>query len=323
VIAGYIGISFSTSIPEIAVFRTLSGIGYALAVLACEDYVIDTSDPAERGRNLGAFSMVYFSGIFAGTALGGVLADRIGQAAGFLVGATMVTVSLVLVLWLTRSRSPLPHVAAVKPAETSVPASWRGTFADRRLIVLLLGIVAPSQIVDQAYILLLMPLVLEGLGFEVADIARCLMLYCIAVAGVGNVTGHLARFGLTPFATAVLAQTLAGLAILCAATWQTPVLMIVTLVLVGIGFGLARWAAISIAVAIAERSASPSGAVRVLGMMRSFERIANVSTLFLVSALAGQIGYDATMASIGLVVLSGAGAFLLFVWSKTGVSLPR
>ena len=70
VIAAYVGQFTADTVPEIVLWRTITSFGYTLVVLACEDYVIDTSAREARDRALGNFSVVYFGGIFAGTALG-------------------------------------------------------------------------------------------------------------------------------------------------------------------------------------------------------------------------------------------------------------
>ena len=63
-IAAHVGLYLSTSVIEIIVFRTISGFGYAIVVLACQDYVLDVVAKEQRTRSLGIYSGVLFAGIF-------------------------------------------------------------------------------------------------------------------------------------------------------------------------------------------------------------------------------------------------------------------
>lgn len=307
VVGSDIGLYWATSVPEIVLWRTITGFGYALVVLACEDYVIDATPRADRDRALGVFSVVFFGGIFAGTALGGVLADRFGQSTVFLVSAALVAASLALIAWLTGGSVSRP---ATKRTASAI--SWRAALSNRRLSALLVGIVAPAQVMDQAFVVFLVPLILDGLGVGVADIARCLMLYCLAVVAIGNFPGRLVASGFTPALGAFVGQVLAGSALLLVALDPAPLTMVAALTIAGIGFGLVRWAAVSLAMAIAESELAHLGAASVLGTLRPFERIVSIAGLLVIAAVAGRIGYSGATATVAFTCLAGAAFFLPF-----------
>src|SRR2546423_14823731 len=87
-------------------FRTLTGFAYAIATLAFQDYVLDILPKEQRVRSLGFVTAALFGGIFAGTALGGILADRLGASAVFYVSAGLVLTSAVLTLLFVPSGPP-------------------------------------------------------------------------------------------------------------------------------------------------------------------------------------------------------------------------
>ncbi len=89
----HIGLYFSTNVIEIVLFRTITGFGYAVVALSCQDYVLDAVSRKDRNRSLGLFTAAFISGVFAGAALGGVLADRLGQDTVFAVSAGLVLIS--------------------------------------------------------------------------------------------------------------------------------------------------------------------------------------------------------------------------------------
>jgi Na+/melibiose symporter-like transporter len=111
--AAHLGFYFATTVPEIVAARTVTGFGYALVTLACQDYVLDTTRREDRDRSLGMFSTVICGGIFCGTALGGVLADRLGQANVFLLSATLIVTSALLIIWFVAPTAGSESVATV------------------------------------------------------------------------------------------------------------------------------------------------------------------------------------------------------------------
>ena len=82
----HLGLYAASSTIEIIIFRTLIGMGYAIATLVCQDYVLDVVPKSMRNRSLGLFTSAMFGGVFAGTAMGGVLADRLGLSPSRPVG---------------------------------------------------------------------------------------------------------------------------------------------------------------------------------------------------------------------------------------------
>src|SRR6185295_897562 len=97
-LVGHFGLALSDNVLEIIFFRTLIGFGYAIATLAFQDYVLDLLPKEQRVRSLGFVTAALFGGIFAGTALGGILADRLGASAVFYVSAGLVLTSAILTL---------------------------------------------------------------------------------------------------------------------------------------------------------------------------------------------------------------------------------
>jgi MFS family permease len=97
-LVGHFGLALSGNVLEIIFFRTLIGFGYAIATLAFQDYVLDLLPKEQRVRSLGFVTAALFGGIFAGTSLGGILADRLRASAVFYVSAGLVVTSAVLTL---------------------------------------------------------------------------------------------------------------------------------------------------------------------------------------------------------------------------------
>ncbi len=298
----HLGLAFASTVPEIVAWRGLSAAGYALVSLACQDYLLAISDSRSRHRAIAQFSLVLFGGIFAGAALGGVLADRLGQSAVFLVGAALILVATALFQWLVQP-----------PEQHAPPIPSRGgairLYRNARLAALVIGIAIPANLMLQAFISYLVALSLDAMGASAADIGRTLMLYFLSVAFMGNAGAKAAEAGVPVALLVIAGQLVAGGAILGAALAPTPAAVAMAVLASGIGHGLVRGAQVALALAIAESELVAVGPAGVLGALRGYERAGSILGLLVAAAIASAYGYAAAAGAVALVSFVGVGVF--------------
>ncbi len=300
-IGAHLGLYFAQTAQEIIFWRSVTGVGYALITLACQDYVIDTATRETRDRLLGTFTLVLFGGVLAGVSLGGVLADRLGQQNVFLLSAVLIGVSAVLSFWLIAP-------GAGSNAGSEDRFSLRAIFAplrNRRFLAVLMGVAVPMGVIMQAFVSYLVALTLDSLGASTADIGRALTLYFIGVIAAGPLGGSLAQTGLPVRYLAVLAALMAGLALALFAFRPDVTVLVIALAVSGLGFGLARGAQVSLVMAEAETGLKDVGIVAVLGSLRTLERVGSVVGLVVMAGIAGAFGYTAAIGAIAAWVLAG------------------
>mgnify|MGYP000100221006 CR=1 FL=1 len=306
-IAAQLGMFYAETAQEIIVWRTLTGIGYAFVTLACQDYVLDTAPPEHRDRTLGVFTLVLFGGIFAGASLGGVLADRLGQANVFLLSAALIAVSTMLSAWFIA-----PGVATSAGANGSF--SLKAIVAplrNARFSALVFGLAIPANVLLQAFISFLVALVLNSLGASTADIGRTLMLYFLGVIVTGPVGGRLVEAGLPVVSVALVGSGLAGAALIAFVVWPISEVLTGVVLLTGLGHGLVRGSQVSLAMSIAERELVRPGAVSVLGSLRTLERLGSVAGLVVIAGIAGAYGYTVAIGAVAAWSIVGALVFAL------------
>lgn len=321
VLAAHLLLYFATSVPEIVVARTIIGAGYALVTLACQDYVIETTQREDRDRALGMFSAALFGGIFCGTAIGGVLADRLGPSNVFLFSAALVATSAMLTLWFVKPVSESRHAALpVTQKAPRVPTVPKvpifAALRDMRFAMLVLGVAIPANVLLQAFICYLVALSLSALGAPPADIGRTLMIYFIAVAFVGSFGGRVAGRGVPVTWIAQVGSLVAGLSLLPVALGPGKISMIFAVLGAGIGHGLVRGAQVSVAMSIAETDLSHLGSGAVLGTLRTMERLGSIVGLVAIAALAGAAGYAVATATVALWSIAGAVLFVISTRSR-------
>ncbi len=259
-LAGHIGLALSTDVLEIILFRTLIGFGYAIVTLAFQDYVLDVLPREQRTRSLGFVTAALFGGIFAGTALGGILADRLGLSAVFTVSAGLVLISAMLTLRLVPSGiRPRTAEPARKPTATAMAAILR----NYRFMVLLGCIAIPANVILQAFISYLVARQMNAFGASAAGVSRTLMLYFLMVALVSPLAGRADRRA-DPTVVALAGAGLSGAGLLAAALFPSSWTTVLAVLLSGVGHGLVRGSQVAAAMSIAESELAGFGPNAVL-----------------------------------------------------------
>jgi MFS family permease len=100
-----LGLGMSGLVPELIVFRFLSGMGAALWSISRHTFMAEEVTARERGRALATFGGVNRVGTFAGPAVGGLVAVKFGLEAPFFVYAVVAFAAMVIaILFVPESR---------------------------------------------------------------------------------------------------------------------------------------------------------------------------------------------------------------------------
>jgi len=308
IIVSHVGLYLSTNVIEIILFRTLSGFGYALFTLACQDYVLDIVPKDQRTRSLGIYSGVLFGGVFCGTAMGGVLADRLGMDSVFLVSAGLVLISGLLVFRLMPGHRG-PPIAADDQAGQTAASIW-APLRSHRFSTLVFGIAIPANALMQAFISYLVALYLNELGATTADTGRILMVFFLMIALMGPVTARVTDGRFDPALVAILGASISGVSLLLGAAWGTQLGVFVAVLCAGIGHGMVRGPQVSVAMSIAETDLTELGPNAVLGSLRTLERGGSIAGLILIALIGSNLGYPVAIGVVGVWCLAGVTAFI-------------
>ncbi len=311
----HVGLSFSSSVAEFVLWRGVARAGYALATIACQEYALDAAQGGKHGRALGGFVTVVMGGTFCGTALGGVLADRLGPGTAFLIGAALVAASGFIALRLM-SRNP---AGSPKPAYHG-RAGIFSAFANPRFAGLLFGIAVPANILMAAFLWYVVPLALADLGSRPADIGRVLMIYYLTTILVAPGIGRLVDRSSGASSLLALGGVLSGLA-LVGVTFRYGFWPIAAAVAVsGLGHAVIRSTQVPLAIRIGMTGSARTNSAQTVGALRMWERAGSVAGLLLTGLFVGQYGYSMTIGMIGCLVVAGAFAFLAveFVEARRG-----
>lgn len=305
----HLGLYMSTDVIEIILCRVVTGLGYAIAVMSCQDYVLRTVPHKDRNRSLGFFTAALFSGIFAGTALGGVFADRLGQHQVFLISALLVLLSGILTYRLLPTYR-VSNVSTKAAHNFYLPLIWR-PFASLKFAALVFGIAIPANILLQAFISFLVALELNALGASTADTGRILMTYFIAIVFVGPAAPHFLERRLNPSQVGLLGAILSGISLCVVVIWPAQWSILAAVAGAGISHGLVRDPQVAVALEIAERDLTYLDSDTVLASLRVFERTGSVVGLLVIALLSSYVGYVNSIATVAGLVITGAAIFAL------------
>jgi MFS family permease len=311
--AGFLGSAFAATVLELMAARAVTAIGYAMCTIAAQGFIIQVTPAKERARGMSIFVGVLMSANICGTAIGGILADRIGFRAVFVCSGVLALFAGTLAL-----RMLAPTNAAAAVSRSPRLADLRVMFASWRFVGLAVFAAIPAKIILTGFLFYAVPLYLSRLGVSPAETGRIMMLYSLVIVFAGPWLSTFSdRHGYGRWM--VFAGTLgAGLA-MTILWWRSDDLGVVAAVLV---VALAHAASISPQIAllpeIARREIERVGETTVLSILRMVERIGSVIGPILVAALVTEFGFVEGLTLVGayLVVLS-----LLLLTTYAG--LPR
>lgn len=167
--------------------RGFSGLGYGFINLSAQVYVIAHSSSTQRARNLAFMFAGLYAGTLCGSALGGLIADRLGYQSVFPASAILL-ILLVACLW------------RMLPAECWLREKNEGRlslqealafFKDTKMSALLLFFIIPNALITVCLFQFFVPLSLSQAGTSPASIGRVFLVYCIIVMFSGPLFGSI------------------------------------------------------------------------------------------------------------------------------------
>ncbi len=301
----HIGLSVSASVGEFVLWRGVAGAGYALATIACQEYALRASADGRQGRAMGGFVTVVIGGTFCGTAVGGVLADRLGTSITFVVGATLIALSAFVAF------RTLCHDEA-RSAPTGSPAAYRprSAFSNPRFVGLLFGIAIPANIMMAAFLWYVVPLALSDLGSRPADIGRVLMIYYLMTILAAPLAARLIDRSSNASVLLVCGGAISAIGLIFLTRWYGLWPIVGAVVLAGIGHAIIRATQVPLTIRIATTGTRATTTAKALGALRMWERAGSAIGLATTGVLVGRYGYGATIGVIGYLTAAGTLVFL-------------
>ncbi len=170
--------------------RAVVGIGYGLALMASQGFVITFSDSQSKARGLASLFAGIYAGSICGGATGGMLADRLSYESVFLCGAVILFgVALYVIVFMRGSfHKPQPQVVIQPKPDIKRVRQGRPLFNfifNRSVLGLVLFSSLPASIAAVGFLNYFSPIYLNRLGVSQSNIGRVLMIYGICMIYLG------------------------------------------------------------------------------------------------------------------------------------------
>ncbi len=305
----HLGMVFADNVIQIIGWRSLTGVGYALATIAAMEYVLDRIPSDKRAKGIGVFIAVIIGGTFAGTALGGILADRLGYDVVFMISLGLVMLAGVLGLRVMRQRTPMK-------GDGAEPFSMRDivvVLKQPSLVLLMAGVTIPMNVLMAAFLWYLVPLTMASVGSSASEIARALMVYYLVILLGGPLVTKVAERRVGNWVLVGVGSVVSGAVLLLPALSPSALTVSLAVLVAGIGHAAVRGPQIALALDIADTEFPEGGRGPILGAMRSLERLGSLAGLLFAAMLAAR--FDLTVA-IGAIGVAGAVAGLIYLVAR-------
>ena len=153
--------------------RLVTGIGYGMAWMSAQGYVLQRTLPKYRARGISNVVAGIFSGVICGNGMGALVADRLGYAQVFVIGALIMALGLVFVVLFMRPAFIAPETAVEQPGGLRI---LRLLLDPQAMLVFLCSLI-PYSVVMVGLLYYVTPLYLKAMGTSQSNIGRVIMIF--------------------------------------------------------------------------------------------------------------------------------------------------
>ncbi len=294
-------------------WRFVTAVGYGLVFVAGQSYVVVNTDAKHRAWGLAMFVGSVLAATICGPAIGGILAERIGERGTFCVGAGLALLSALLAAWLLRPPRPEQTAVRVRPLHWS---DVREVLANPRFFALVCLGAMPAKIILTGFLFYLAPLYLASLGNTPSATGRMMMLYGLLMVLLTPFAARLVdRIG-RPVLFVVLGGLTSGVGLLGLLWSDGTMMMVAAIGVLGIAQATSITPQLALVPAACRDECRRLGQVTVIGFFRLFERLGSALGPLIAGALLEPLGYVSTMVVMG-IGMAVASLLLGVVWNSS------
>lgn len=173
---GLIATAFATGFVELIAWRCVTAAGFGLVTAAILVRLAITAPERRRALNIGVFVTATGGGSICATAIGGILAERLGYENTFIVGATIVFVAMTITFGFLSSEEGVGTRVGAQAHRRRF-----GIYGSPRFMTFMALSALPSRTVLTGFLFFLVPLYLDSLDFGGAAIGRTMMVYFLVL----------------------------------------------------------------------------------------------------------------------------------------------
>ena len=311
---GLIATAFATGFVELIVWRCVTAAGFGLVTATILVRLAMTAPERRRALTLGVFVTAAGGGSVCGTAIGGILAERIGYENTFLVGAMIVFVAMAITLGFLS-----PGEGAGSGGEPRDRVKQRRSlriYGSVRFIAFMCLSALPSRIVLAGFLFFLVPLSLDSLGFGGAAIGRTMMTYFLVLLIMNQAAAMIAdRFqnhGLLILVGGAASAAGCLLFVSTADVWP----LVAAIALIGLGQSLVMTPQVAVLPVYFRKEVETHGIGAITAAFRVVERGGSIAGPLVAGVIVAATGLEESGRLIGYGVLATTAVLSLLIASR-------
>jgi len=302
-LAGYLGCAFASNVYDIIFWRGVTALGYAIITISCQGYIAAIVSSDNRAKGMAIFVGVLMTATMCGTALGGIIADRIGYQPVFLLSAFLAAFAGVLA-WMMLS-SDIDKDSKKSDKKAGASGGAMALFRNTQFAFIVLFCAIPAKIILTGFLYYMVPLYLVSLDASQSEIGRIMMVYSLVIIPLSPLASRFADYSGQMKQLVVLGTILSGIILISLYGEDSVARMLLAVALMGVAHSILKAPLIAAAMEAAE--ATPEvGRTTALGLLRTSERIGSVLGPVMVASLLVVYSFAEAMAIVGTgIVITG------------------
>jgi predicted MFS family arabinose efflux permease len=302
---GYVMSAAPHGLVDFILWRAATAFGYAVVTMACQGYISRVTSQDRRAQGLGTFVGAVLTASVCGTAMGGVLAERIGFHWTFALSAGLAVVSGLLVY---RVMDVLPP-GAERDGQAG-PRDMVRLLRNWRFSVLMVFAAIPAKMALTGFLFFLAPLYLsEQAGADLGDIARTMAIYPVTVALLSPLVARLADHTGWRAGLVALGGVVGGAGLLVPMVLPGVPGVAAAIFLLGVSHGLSASPQLAMVPDVCWTECRAMGQTGIFALVRLIERVGSTVGPLLAALLVPLYGQAGAVVALGAVVLGMSAVF--------------
>ncbi|MDC8758305.1 MFS transporter [Janthinobacterium fluminis] len=173
---------------DLLLWRSLTALGYGLVFITAQSYISNNTPPAQRTKGMAIFLSSFFAGSLSGSAIGGILADRLGYHWTILLSALLSLISAIFVFRFLHKHLSLLGA----PKKRLSFHDFKLLLKNKKFSAITFLAAIPAKIALTGFLYYAVPLYLKLLGNNQSTTGRIMMAYGLAIIILSPLVAKLA-----------------------------------------------------------------------------------------------------------------------------------
>jgi len=297
------GMAIASTVPEVIALRSICAIGYALATVACQVYMMQTAkNDAETTNGLATFVAAITAASLCGAPIGVVVAEVLGLNTAMLFASGMAGLS-----WFFFQGLKMPSAVDNAQPEPKSSSSKFNDFVEllknRRVFIILLCDIAAGKLMLAGLLFYLTPILLMSFQFSQTSIGQFFMLYYLPLIFGNMLIARIIPGPHLKIRIMIAGALLTGAGSLLLYWFDSAAALAVAIMCIGLGQSMVLTMSTSVILTITRSELPHISAPNTLALARAFERVGGVLGAAIVAIFSLSFDYREAAVGLGISVL--------------------